>query len=315
MPEPRAMHTDAVLSNLSIQYRNGEMIWQQVMPIVKVGKRSDVYYVYNKEDSFKLVDDTLGPKGLANEIDWGVSSTNYSVRDHGLGDWLAQEAIDNADNPLQPEIDTNDFLNLCLDVAQEKRVADIIFDADSYPSGNKTQLSSTAQFGDSADNPIGVVQTAVEACLVRANTLVFGAYAWKVFRKLPEILDAVKSSSRFQGSPGGLATAPEVAGLFEVDKIIVGRSRYNTAAPGQTSSLTYLWGNHISALYVNPNPGIKTITFGVTFCESLRQTSRDFDPKRGLKGAHYIRPAWNSDEKTIATDCGYFIEDAAKTGL
>ncbi|HBE45735.1 MAG TPA: hypothetical protein DDW17_09940 [Deltaproteobacteria bacterium] len=310
MPEPKDLHVDAILTNLSVKYRNDAMLWPLLMPLVKVNKRSDKFTVYTKTDSFKLVDDKIGPKSLPNEVDWGTSTDNYSVKDHALGDWLPQESIDNADNPLQPDIDTNDFLNLMLDIAQEKRVVDIVFNANSYPSGNKTQLTSTAQWGGSADNPINDILTAIEACFVRANTLVFGADAWKKFRQLPEILDAVKTTTRYQGSPGGLATAPEVAALFEVDQVLVGRARYITSKEGQTPAYARLWGKHCAALYVEKNPGIRSITFGATFCEMLRQTQRDFDQKRGVKGAHYIKVAWNSDEKVIASDLGYFIETA-----
>ena len=310
MPEPKSLHIDAVLTNLSIQYKTEELIWEFLMPLIKVGKRSDKYYKYNKADSFTIPNDKIGPKSLPNEFDWGVSDDNYSVKDHALGDWLPQETIDNSDNPLQPEVDTNDFLNKLLALAQEKRVADIVFAAASYPSGNKTQLSGTAQWGGSADDPIDNISLAVETCFQRANTLVFGQDAWRKFRKLPEILDAVKSSSRFQGSPGGLATGIEVAGLFEVDRIVVGRARYNTAKEGQTASYSRLWGKHCAALYVEKNPGLKSITFGLTISEMLKQTQRDFDMKRGIKGAHYFKVAWNSDEKIVASDVGYLIEDA-----
>lgn len=309
MPEPRAMHKDAILTNLSLKYRNDAMIWPLIMPLVKVNKRSDSFYEYNKADSFKLVDDAMGPKALANEYDWGVAEKNYSVKDHGVADWLAQEAIDNADNPLQPEIDTNDFLNMLLDIAQEKRVAAIAFAAGSYSSGNKVQLAGNDQWGGSTDDPIDDIQTAIEASFQRANTLVFGVDAWVKFRKLPEILDAVKAVAG-ASLRGGMASGQEVAQLFEVERVLIGRSRYNTAKQGQAASYSRLWGKHCAALYVEPNPGIRTITFGVTFVESLRATYRDFDGKRGIKGAHYIRPAWNSDEKVIASDCGYLIEDA-----
>ncbi len=309
-PEPNQLHVDAILTNLSIKYRNEAMIWQFLLPIIKVSKRSDKYYRYNKKDSYRLTNDLLGVKSLPNEVTWGVSDDNYSVTDHGLGDWLAQETIDNSDNPLQPEVDTNEFLNSCLDIAQEKRVVDTVFNPDTYPAGNKTQLSGTSQLGGSADDPIGVIEEAIETCFLRANTLVMGVEVWKKYRKLPEVLDAVKGSTRYQGSPGGLATAAEVAGLFEVDNLYVGRSRYNTANEGQAESFTRLWGKHIAALHVEKNPGIRTVTFGATFCETLRQTMRDFDPKRGIKGCHYIKVAWNSDERVIANDLGYFIEDA-----
>jgi hypothetical protein len=310
MPEARTLHKDSTLSNISIQYRNEAMIWRYVMPLVKVGKRSDLYYVYNKSDSFRLADDKLGPKSMPNEVDWGTSTENYSVKDHGLGDWVAQEEIDNADTPLKPEVDTNDFLNLLLDIAQEKRVADGAFAAGSYPSGNKVQLSGTAQWGGSADNPVQDLLTAIETCFMRANTVVMGAEVWTKFRALPEVLDAVKGSTRYQGSPGGLATVDECRGLFEVQNWLVGRSRYNTAKEGQTASYARLWGKHCATLYVDPSPSVRSITFGATFSETPRSTYRDFDGKRGVKGAHYFKVAWNSDEKIVASDVGYFIQDA-----
>ncbi len=310
MPEARDLHVDSVLSELSVKYKNSAFIWRSVMPEVRVKKRADKYVVYRKEDSYRLYDDAVGPKSMPNEVDWGVSMGNYSVKDHALGEWLPQETIDNADNPLEPEIDTNEFLNLLLDVAQEKRVADIVFDPATYPASNKVTLSGTAQWGGSADDPIGDVLAALESTFVRANTLVFGQEAWRVFRKLPEVLDAVKGSTRFQDSPGGVASPAEVAELLEVDRVLVGRARYISTAEGQPATFTQLWGKHCAALYVEPNPGVKSITFGVTFVETPRTTMRDFDPKRGVKGAHYIKVSWNSDEKVIAPELGYLIENA-----
>lgn len=310
MPTAKSLHIDAILSNLSVKYRNEANIWPFLMPVIQVGKRSDKFFVYNKDDSYKLVDDKIGPKSLPNEVDWSVSTDNYSVTDHALGDWLPQEVIDNSDNPLQPEVDTNDFLNALLDNQQEKRVADLVFAAATYPTGNKVQLSGTSQWGGSANDPIGDILTAVESCFMRANTLVFGAEAWQVFRKLPEVLDAVKSSTRQQDTPGGLATTSEIASLLEVQNVIVGRGRYISSKEGQTATYARLWGKHCAALHVVPNPGIRSVTFGATFSETSRQTQRDFDPKRGVKGAHYLKVAWNSDEKVIANDLGYFIQDA-----
>jgi len=305
MPEAKALHIDSVLTDLSVRYKNEEMVWPWVMPVVKVAKRSDKFFVYKKEDSYRLADDAVGPRSFPNEITWGVLEESYSVKDHALGDWLPQEVIDNADNPLQPEADTVDFLNMLLDVAQEKRVADLIFSAGTYPAANKAELTGTAQWGGSADDPINDVMKAVEGCFMRANTLVFGADAWAKFRALPEVLDAVKPDST-----NGLATAADIAALFEVNRVLIGRARYITSREGQAASYTRLWGKHCSTLHVAKNPGIRSITFGLTFSEMLREIQRDFDPKRGVKGAHYIKAAWNSDEKVIASELGYFIENA-----
>ncbi|MDA8168674.1 MAG: hypothetical protein M0Z59_03120 [Nitrospiraceae bacterium] len=307
MPETKSLHVDAILSEMSVKYRNEAMIWPLLMPVVKVQKRSDKFFVYQKEDSYRLADDAVAPKGLPNEITWGVLEDNYSVVDHALGDWLPQEVIDNADGPIQPEADTVDFLNMLLDVRQEKRVADIVFSQATYPAGNQTALSGTAQWGGTTDDPVGDVMNAVEGCFIRANTLVFGAEAWAAFRKLPEVLEAVKSVNT---GANGFATAGEVAALFEVEHVLVGRARYITSKEGQPSAYTRLWGKHCAALYTASNPGLRSITFGLTFSEMAREVQRDFDPKRGVKGAHYIKAAWNSDEKAVAPELGCLIRNA-----
>jgi hypothetical protein len=309
MPEARDLHVDAILSNLSIKYRNSDMIWPEVLPVIKVNKRSDKFTKYNKEDSFREVNDAIGPKSDANEVDWGVSTDNYSVKDHALADYVPIEEIENADTPISPEVDTNDFLNMVLDVNQEKRVAAVVFAAATYPTGNKVQLSGTGQWGGSADAPINDILTAIETCFMRANTLVFGVDAWLKFRQLPEILDAVKAVAG-ASLKGGMASASEVAQLFEVERVIVGRSRYITSKEGQPTTYARLWGKHCAALHVLQSPGIKSVTFGATFSEQLRMTQRAFDAKKGVKGAHYIKTGWNSDEKIIASDLGYFIQDA-----
>lgn len=310
MPEAKQLHKDRFLSEFSVQYQNDEMIWEEILPIVDVGKRSDAFVVYSKEDSYRIQEDRVGAKSQSNEIDYGTGEDNYSVKGHSLAGWVPQENVENADEPMKPLEDENDFLNRGLHIAQEKRVADKVFAAATYPSGNKVTLSGTGQWGQSADDPIGDVLNAVETCFQRANTIIFGQAAWQIFRKLPEVLDAVKSSSRFQGSPGGIATNQEVAALFEVERVLVGRARYITSKEGQTATYARLWGKHCAALYVAKNVGLKTVTFGKTFSQRRRATFRDFDAKRGEAGAHYLKVSWNSDEKIVASDLGYFIENA-----
>lgn len=312
MPTTQQLHVDKILSTMSVQYRNEEMIWRNLLPVIPVVQRSDKFFVYTKADSYRLYDDKLSPKSMPNEIDWSLGTDNYSVKDHGFADWLPQEVIDNADAPALPEMDTNDFLNNMLEIAQENRVAGVVFNAANYPTANKTTLVGGAQWSDYVNsNPITDILTAIETCFIRANTLVLGIDVWLKLRAHPKILDAVKASTRFQASEGGLATTQELANLFDVDSVQIGRGRYITTKEGQTPTYARLWGKFAGALYVKPGPvGIRSITFGGTFVEQNRLTMRDFDTKRGVKGAHYLKVSWNSDEHVIASDLGYLISTA-----
>ena len=110
-------------------------------------------------------------------------------------------------------MDANDFLNEWLMLDREVRVAKLVFAAATYAAGHKTDLAA-AKWGADADDPIANIQAAVNGCFARANTLVFGHDAWEKFRILPEVLDAVKSSTRMQDAGGGLAKHTEVAGAL-----------------------------------------------------------------------------------------------------
>ena len=309
MPEETDLHVDQFLTNMSVKYMNEELIADKVLPIVSVNKRSNKYPVYRKRDGFRLVDASIGPKSQANEMDWEVGSDNYSVNDYALADYVPLEDIDNADVPLMPRADTNDIINEWLRLGREVRVAKLIFNGGTYPDGNKKDLSAATQWGADGDNPIDDVQTAVERCFMRANKLVFGHEAWIKFRALPEVLDAVKSSSRMQDNPGGLATRMEIAELFEVDEVLVGRAWVDNGKRGKAADFKRAWANHMAALHVRAGAGLRTVTFGKSFMEQTYMTQTMIDLKRGVKGAEYIKVGYNCDEKIVAADLGYFLEN------
>ena len=148
---------------------------------------------------------------------------------------------------------------------------------------------------------------------MRASKRVCGATSGTVIVCTPQdvaLLDAVKAIAG-TSLAGGLATPDAVANLFEVDRVLIGRSRYISTKEGQTATFARLWGKHAAALHIKSGDnGIRSITFGKTFVETRRMTLRSFDEKRGLKGAHYLKTGWNSDEKIVASDLGYFIQDA-----
>ena len=312
MPEPRELRVDQILTNFSILYRNEMYLWRNVLPMVKVMKLSDKYPIYTKADSFRVRDDRIGPNALPNEIDWSAAFGTYSVKDHALASWLPVETIQNTDPPINAEINTARNLTNALELAQEVRVAAIVFLATTYPSGNKVQLSGTGQWGQSADAPLANVNTAIEGCFVRANTLVFGQQSWEVFRALPEVIEAIRSRVPATGSSvtQGFASPAEVATLFEVDNVYVGRARKITSVEGQTDTYARVWGKHMAALHLEPGISLDSVSFGKTFHEMDKVIYTDFDGKRGTKGSNFYKHAWNSDEKITASDLGYFIEDA-----
>lgn len=313
MAELREVHIDQRLSRLSIQYKNDEFIWDQVLPVTKVGKRSNKYTVYNKRDTYKLVDDSVAPHAFPTEITESLSTDNYSVEDHALAQWVEREQVDEADAGILPLIDANNNVMRELHLQQEKRVADLVFKTSSYDAGNVLTLASNARWDKAAGDPIANIEDQMAKCFMTPNTLVFGFEVWLALRRHPKILDAVKQSTRQAGqtnSTGGLAMPREIMELFGVSKILVGKARYDSANPGQSANYQRIWGKSMAALYVGPTMGEKVITFGKTFCETQFLTYRTVDGMRGVKGSYYVKVGWNSDQKIVAKDVGALISTA-----
>ena len=103
MPEASAVHVDAILTRYSQQYRNEAFIATEVLPWLKVNKRSDLWFVYDKDERFTLPSDTSGPKSFGNEIDFNVTTDNYSVKDKELREFVSQVEKDEADPPWTRE--------------------------------------------------------------------------------------------------------------------------------------------------------------------------------------------------------------------
>lgn len=311
---PNDVHIQQALNDLAIKYVNADTIWRDVMPIRQVSKRSDKYYIYDKATAFQRFDDSLAPNATPNEAQWQISTDNYSVVDHGLASWIPMEAVENADDPLDPVGDEVENLSEALDNQQEARVAAKVFSAASYPIGNKVTLSGTSQWSDySNSDPLTAIEDAADSLTVSPNVLVLGADTWRVLRRHPKVaarLFPLGGNASVAGAGASVVQFQEYLSDFGIERVLVGRRRTNTANIGQTPTLVRAWGKHAALLRVTPNPGVKTLTWGATFVETERNVYQEVDQKRGVKGSLFTKVAWNSDEKIIASDAGYFFENA-----
>lgn len=297
-PTEKDVHVDAVLSGVSIRYTNDELIADQVLPVVPVKKESDKYYRYTR--NWRLPQSKRAAGAEANEVEWNVDTDTYSCEEYALKDFIPDRVRDNADNPLDMDVDTTEGLTELIQLGREKRVADIAFAAGTFGS-QTSALSGTNQWSDYAgSDPLGDVENAkatVHAASGKSpNVMIMG---YQVFLKLkhhPDILERIKYTQR------GQVTADLLAALFEVDKLLVGKALYDSSQEGDSESLGYVWGKKVALLYAQPSPGLKKVSFGYQF------QSRGFRTKKwrveGREG-DFIEAGEIRDEKIVAAACGY----------
>ena len=300
MPGPENVHIDKILTNISIMYRNAAYVGTQLMPIVPVKKKSDIYYIYDsKADRFRIPKTLRAPKTESKTVDWKVTEGGYNCDEHALNDLIDDIERDNADKPLNLEVDTVEFLTDILQLGLEMRIKDKLV-ANLSPNAPGV-VWDTYETSD----PIVDIETgkaAIHAVIFkRPNVLLLGQAVYDKLKHHPDILDRIKYVQK------GVVTAELLASVFEVEKVIIGAAGYNTAKEGKTAVYDYLWGKNAILAYVEPRPGIKKFSLGYTFQSKKFQTRR---ARIETRHSDWFEVGSIQDEKMVAVACGYRISPA-----
>lgn len=311
--DPNDAHIKQALTNISVSYRNDETIYQDVLPIVDVEKMSDFYYVWNDEVDYNQTSDVMSATGRPNRIQLQFSTDLYACRPYGLMAELPVATLENADDPLRPLGKATENVRTQLDNNQEVRAAALVFNNASYAAGFKQTLSGTSQWSDYTNSdPITNFLLAIDTCIMRPNTMVIGADAWRALRQHPKILAAAFPLGGNAANRGMLSSTALQALLADegIKKVLIGRRRVNTANPGAAApTYSRAWGKHCAFIYVPDSPGLDTPAFGYTFSSLRSNITRDQAVLHGSRGVEYVKEAWEVDLKITAPKAGYYYEN------
>lgn len=299
---PNVVHIDRALTNLVAQYNNREYIADSCLPVLTVKHRSDKIFAFPVTTMQEIADSSVaGPRGQVSEVKYNLNSNlTYAVSDYALMDFVSNDEIANADAPLQPKIYAQDIIMNFLMLAREKRVADVVFNASNYGS-NTAALAGADRWDTATSDPIQKIEDAMEACFVRPNTMVIGAQAWIKLRQNPKVLQYILSRASTTAGDVPLRVNEQLfAESFGLDKVVIGRARYNSAAEGATATSSYLWGKSAAFIRVEPTPSPRaTRTFGYTFRFGAIETREIVDNLRGVRGGIFIKTSHSDSEFVI----------------
>lgn len=304
------------LTAIAVAYRQGNLIADQVLPYVPVNTQEFRYRKFGVADDFTVPATLVGRKGRPQQVEFGETEVTDSTQDHALdapvpnADIEAYERARSAGqtggtDPMMRA--TSQVMQLGM-TAREKRVADLVFNANSYAPANRATLSGTAQWSDYTNsNPQTAITTALDSMIMRPNIAVFGRRTWSVLSQSPRITAAVYRN----GASAGSVTRQQFAELFELDEVLVGDGWINTAAKGQAPTVVRLWGNHAAFIHRNMNADTE---FGITFGFTARWGNRigGFveDPDMGMRGGRRARAGESVKEVITANDLGYLFTNA-----
>jgi hypothetical protein len=303
---PGMVGTTQTLTELSLSYANDDYIGDRLMPPVPVSKLAVEYFQRPQESGLSYPADTIGTDGSVNEVSERVTLataalTRRSLKEHldawtlELGDSVALELID----PLMNVLDG-------LALGKEQRQAAILTAAGSYGANTAAIAAANRWNTQAGGDPVGNVLAAKAACWTGngpGRWVAFcGVNVYNALKTNARILDQVK----YTGGDPAVVGRQQIAALFEVDELLVGMARQNTANEGAAAVYTRMWdaNNSFGLVRVANRPSRRSASFGITL-QIPMQTTQWFEQGRGGRGS-YIVQASHADAATIlAAPCGF----------
>lgn len=233
---------DPVLTNLAAGYTNDEFVADVLLPVVDVDKEGgkiprfgkDAFRLYNTERALRAQSNRITPED--------VGTLSVSLDEHDLE--YPVDYREDAEAAFDVESHGTYRATEGVLLRREKMVADMAQNPALYPAGNKVALSGSSVFTDPASDPEAVIATGREAVRAKIakepNTMVLGYRTFSVLKRHAK-LRAILSDSRNR-----LLTLADMAAIFEVPRIVVGRGVQLSDAGVQSD----LWGGNVVLAYV-----------------------------------------------------------------
>ncbi len=262
-------YIDPLLSNAAKGYTPVGHINELVMPVMMVKKDTGKIADFGA-DNMRLHNDIKAPEGKTPTISTNVSiGTGWVLENHSLKALAADEHKENQDKPFDVERDAARFVMDVQSIGREKALADFMNDDSNFT--NTVTLSGTSQWGGSADDPLGDINTAIadvsDALGIPDEevSLVVQMRAWRQLISLDEIL--LDLGFARQGGTSAVRPA-QLAAALNIKQIIIAKGHYNTAPVGAAASLSTIWVKHAWAVFIPSAPSLRQRPFGWTFKKS-----------------------------------------------
>lgn len=270
-PNRSQVHVDRPLTNISIAYMQSQnnFIASRVFPVIPVGKQSDQYFIYTKNDWFRDEAQLRPPDTESAGSGYNLNTESYDAKVWAFHKDVDDQTENNSDLPLNPERDAAQFVASRMLLRREIQWATDFFGA-SLGWKDYTGVSgspSTDQFKQwsdyAASDPVSDIEDGKAYILgmtgFMPNTLVLAYEVYRHLKQHPDIIDRIKYTTSEN------VTEAYLARLFEVDNVYVAKSVKATNNEGETAAYSFVQGKGAWLGYVNPTPSLLQPSAGYTF--------------------------------------------------
>jgi hypothetical protein len=336
MPAPEQLTFSPGLTRIAVEYSNKAFIADMVLPPMPHSAKSGKYKSYSQYDEFAIEGGLIGPTSQADEMDFDVSETAFAMDDFGIVGYVSQQAIDNADAPINPQQAMTKKVTRKVLRIRERRVALAVLNANNYATANKLDVAGA--WATLTTDVWGQFLTALDACASPPNVLVLDIATFRKVQQNDTILAAIKGTLAPQfieqavgpaktgvaaktGAPRipDAVFCPALAQALGIDRVLIGAAWYATSKKGQALTKGRIWdlptATKGGAAFLRvAQDEVEDVVWGMQMMwkQPLRVLTW-FEPNRGADGSTAIKVVETTKVVTVANDAGYLFFDTLLT--
>jgi hypothetical protein len=320
LPTMSDVHNNTPLTNFSEGYvqSDGAFIASSIFPVIPVSKQSDLYYIWNRGDFNRDQARVRAPGTPPAGGGMRLTTGSYSAEMWEWSKIIPDEVRANSDPAVDHELTSTKYVMNALNIRKERIFATnylgtSIWTTDITGVNSGPSSGQTIRWNVSTATPVADVETGKMAILLATgfmpNTLVLGAQVRSALNTCPDIVNRLNSG---QTSGPVVVNDSDLARIFGVERVVVSRAIYNTAAEGAAESNAFIAGKVALLCYAAPAPGLMEPSAGYTFAwtgfnGASAAGTRIRNKRLDVEDSDLIVGNMAFDLKKISADLGYFF--------
>ncbi len=223
--------------------QENEFIGTQVLPIFRTQKQKSVFPAITRESITRDADTKRATRGNYNRDGFSAKDKSYNCQEHGLEGALDDSERSMYQSDFDAELVTTKITTRRVLQAQEKRIADSLFDTSTFTGSALYTDHSSNPWDNIASKVIKQVRDAKAQvrsnCGMMPNALIMSSTNIERLKANTEIVDLIKYTSR----PTDAEVRKALADLFGIKYIFEGKAIRNTAKEGKSFVSGDIWSD------------------------------------------------------------------------
>ena len=238
----------------------------ELMPLFRTAKNASTYPVIPKEALLSVPDADRAPRAKYGRDDWDYERGHFQTSEKGLEEPLddtERDLFDQEDQGVADLITTERCYKKIMR-SQEKRIADKMFNATNFTANDVTHEWDDATNATPVDDINDAIKSFRLQCGMLPDVLTIAFSTFLDLKNCDQIVDRLKYT--FPGIDINKMNASQLAQVFNVPRVLVGGSVYNSAGKGLDATVTDIWSSEYAQLVkISSGPDISQPGVGRTF--------------------------------------------------